>query len=182
MKSILVLGGGLVGAASALRLQAAGVAVTLVDPGDKRRGASFGNAGHIGTEQVLPWSTWENIAGAPQRAFGLGGPLDFRWSDAGLWLPWSLRFMAAANAKRIAASQAALTAMLADAMGAWRRLETLAEMRGMVMPHGQANLYMTQRAGDKARANYARTPPPADPAAMIRAKRIAFSHSAGRDS
>ena len=36
MKSILVIGGGLVGAASALRLQAAGVQTTLIDPGDKR--------------------------------------------------------------------------------------------------------------------------------------------------
>lgn len=158
MKSILVIGGGLVGAASALRLQNAGVSVTLIDPGDKRRGASFGNAGHIGAEQVLPWSTWGNLMSAPQRLFGVGGPLDFRWSDAGLWLPWSLRFMAAAGPKRIAASQAALTAILRDAMGAWTRLETLAGMEGMVLPHGQANLYMSARAGDKAREDWLRTP------------------------
>ena len=84
MRSILVIGGGLVGAASALRLQKAGVKTTLIDPGDKRRGASFGNAGHLGAEQVLPWSTWANLAGAASHLFGLGGPLDFRWRDIGL--------------------------------------------------------------------------------------------------
>ena len=158
MKSILVIGGGLVGAASALRLQAAGVSTVLIDPGDKRRGASFGNAGHIGAEQVMPWSTWGNLASAPAHLFGAGGPLDFRWRDIGLWAPWSLRFMAASDPKRVAASHAALTAILRDAMGAWQRLETLADMPGMVRPHGQANLYMSAEAGDRARELWSRTP------------------------
>jgi glycine/D-amino acid oxidase-like deaminating enzyme len=158
MKSILVIGGGLIGAASALRLQAAGIRTTLIDPGDKRRGASFGNAGHIGAEQVMPWSTWPNLISAPTHLFGLGGPLDFRLRDIGLWLPWSFRFMAASDPKRVAASHAALTAILHDAMGAWRRLETLADMPGMVRPHGQANVYMSAEAGDKARELWARTP------------------------
>ena len=99
MKSILVIGGGLVGAASALRLQAAGIQTTLIDPGDKRRGASFGNAGHIGAEQVMPWSTWPNMISAPAHLFGFGGPLDFRWSDIGLWFPWSLRTACLAPAR-----------------------------------------------------------------------------------
>jgi len=158
MKSILVIGDGLVGAASAVRLQAAGIQTTLIDPGDKRRGASFGNAGHIGAEQVMPWSTWPNLINAPTHLFGFGGPLDFRWSDIGLWFPWSLRFMAASDPKRVAASHAALVALLRDAMGAWQRLEALADMPGMVRPHGQANLYMSAEAGDKARELWARTP------------------------
>ena len=46
-----VVGGGLVGSAIALRLQIAGFEVLLVDRGDPRRGASFGNIGHIAAEQ-----------------------------------------------------------------------------------------------------------------------------------
>jgi D-amino-acid dehydrogenase len=158
MNSTIVIGGGLVGAACALRLQAAGIQTTLIDPGDKRRGASFGNAGHIGAEQVMPWSTWPNLVSAPLHLFGAGGPLDFRLRDIGLWLPWSLRFMAASDPKRVAASHAALVALLHDAMRAWARLETLADMPGMVRPHGQANVYMSAEAGDKARELWARTP------------------------
>src|SRR5258706_13686725 len=112
MKSILIIGGGLVGAACALRLQAAGVAATLIDPGDKRRGASFGNAGHIGAEQVMPWSTWPNLISAPTHLFGFGGPLDFRWSDLRLWPPWSLRLIAASDPKRVTASHAAVSGIL----------------------------------------------------------------------
>lgn len=158
MKSMIVIGGGLVGAASALQLQSRGVAVTLIDPGNRRRGASFGNAGHIGTEQVLPWSMWSYASSFPGRLFGVGGPLDFRWRDIGLWLPWSARYLGACEPGQFARGQAALTDILRDAMGAWLRLEALAEMPGMVKPHGQSNLYMSMAAGDRARASYAKTP------------------------
>src|SRR5262249_7858280 len=155
---MIVIGGGLVGAASALQLQTKGVAVTLIDPGDMRRSASFGNAGHIGPEQVMPWSTWSNVLGFPQRLFGLGGPVDFRWRDMGAWLRWSMRFLAACDPAQVARGRAALTDILRDVMGAWQRLEVLAEMPGMVRPHGQSNLYMNAAAGDAAREAYARTP------------------------
>ncbi|MFT3728060.1 MAG: FAD-binding oxidoreductase [Terricaulis sp.] len=158
MKSMIVIGGGLVGAASALQLQARGAQVALIDPGDARRGASFGNAGHIGTEQVLPWSMWSYASSFPGRLFGVGGALDFRLRDIGLWLPWSARYLGACEPGQLARGQAALTDILRDAMGAWQRLETLAEMPGMVRPYGQSNVYMSKAAGDKARDAYAKTP------------------------
>jgi D-amino-acid dehydrogenase len=142
MKSIVVIGGGLIGAASALQLRHAGVRVTLIDPGDKRRGASYGNAGHLGPEQVSPWSTWGNVAGAAGRAFGLGGALDFRWRDLGLWGPWSLRFLAACDARRVAAGQAALTAILGEAVPAWKRIAALAGAPEIVRDHGHVVVWM----------------------------------------
>lgn len=148
MKTIIVIGGGLIGAASALRSQHAGVQTTLIDPGDKRRSASYGNAGHIGSEQVNPWSAWENVWRAPASSFALGGPLDFRWSDIGLWAPWSLRFLAACNAKRFARGQAALSALLADTMGAWQRLAALADRPDLVIPHGHVTAWTSPQGAD----------------------------------
>lgn len=158
MKSMIVIGGGLVGVASALQLQAKGVQVTLIDAGDPRRGASFGNAGHIGTEQVLPWSMWSYASSFPGRLFGVGGALDFRLRDIGLWLPWSARYLGACEPGQFARGQAALTDILRDALGAWQRLEAFADMPGMVRPYGQSNVYMSKAAGDKAREAYAKTP------------------------
>lgn len=157
MKSILVIGGGLIGAASALRLQAAGVQTTLIDPGDKRRGASFGNAGHIGVEQVSPWSSWDNLRRSPASAFAIGGPLDFRWSDVGLWGPWSMRFMAACDPARFARGRDALTALLRDALPAWHRLADLAEAPEIVIPHGHATVWMSRRGADAGLALHERT-------------------------
>ncbi len=149
MKSMLVIGGGLVGATSALRLQAAGAATTLIDPGDMRRGASYGNAGHIGSEQVSPWSTWANVLNAPRSSFGLGGPLDFRWSDVALWTPWAMRFLAACDPAQFARGRDALTALLADALPAWQRIAELAGKPELVIPHGHVTAWMTRAGAER---------------------------------
>ncbi len=157
MKSILVIGGGLVGAACALRLQAAGVQTTLIDPGDTRRAASYGNAGHLGTEQVTPWSAWSNVWRAPASSFAVGGPLDFRWRDIGLWGPWAMRFLAASDPYRFAQGREALKALLADALPAWRRIADLAGAPELVLPHGHVTAWMTPRAAEAGLAMCART-------------------------
>ena len=153
-KSYLVIGGGLVGAASALRLQAAGFAVTLIDPGDPRRAASFGNIGHIAAEQVSPLASRESLRTFPARLFGLGGPLDFRWRDAGLWAPWALRFIAASDPTRHARGQAALTAILAHALPAWRRLAEFSGAPGVVGRDGHAVVWMSERAAEAGRRSW----------------------------
>jgi D-amino-acid dehydrogenase len=153
-KSYLVIGGGLVGAASALRLQAAGFAVTLIDPGDPRQAASFGNIGHIAAEQVSPLASRESLRTMPGRLFGLGGPLDFRWRDAGLWIPWALRFIAASDPARHARGQQALTAILAHALPAWRRLADLSGAPDVVGRDGHAVVWMSERAAEAGRRSW----------------------------
>ncbi|MCC6788017.1 MAG: FAD-binding oxidoreductase [Hyphomonadaceae bacterium] len=152
MKSILVIGGGIVGAACALRLQAAGVQVTLIDSGDKRRGASYGNAGHIGSEQIAPWSAWGNVLRAPRSSFGAGGPLDFRWSDVALWTPWSMRFLRACGPAQFERGREALDNLLADSLPAWRRIAELAQAPEIVIPHGHATAWMTERGAESGLA------------------------------
>jgi len=148
MKSILVIGGGVVGAACALRLQAAGVQVTLIDPGDKRRGASFGNAGHIGSEQIAPWSAWGNVLRAPRSSFGAGGPLDFRWSDVALWTPWAMRFLRACDPVKFERGREALDNLLADSLPAWHRIAELAQAPEIVIPHGHVTAWTTERGAE----------------------------------
>jgi D-hydroxyproline dehydrogenase len=152
-KSILVIGGGIVGAASALRLKAAGLEVAIVDPGDKRRGASFGNAGHIATEQVEPLASWPMILGFPNRLFALGrGVLDFKPADIGMWLPWSIRLMAAAKAKRFRLGTVQLSALQARALDAWQRLATLAEAPDIVRAEGHNIVWMSAAAARRGLA------------------------------
>lgn len=158
MRSIIVIGGGFIGAASALRLQHAGISVTLIDPGDKRRAASFGNAGHIGVEQVTPWAAWPNVLRAPASSFAVGGPLDFRWRDLALFAPWARRFLGACDRAEVARGQAALTALLADAMPAWLRLAALAEAPEIVIPHGHVVAWNSRASAEAARAGLERGP------------------------
>ncbi|MGP1276265.1 MAG: NAD(P)/FAD-dependent oxidoreductase [Caulobacterales bacterium] len=121
-RTCTVIGGGIIGAACAFRLQAAGLDVTLVDPGDRERAAAFGNAGHIATEQVTPLASLPTLANVPSRLFATGGPVDFRLRDAGLWLPWSARLVRAALPDRFAGGTRALSALLSGAGDAWLEL------------------------------------------------------------
>lgn len=142
-RSWLVVGGGLVGVASALRLQAAGFDVTLVDPGDARRGASFGNIGHIATEQCEPLASTASLLSFPGRLFAMGGPLDFRLRDLPLWAPWAVRFMAASRPAAFARGTETLTALLQEPLAAWERLLTLGRCApGLVRPEGHAVVWM----------------------------------------
>jgi D-amino-acid dehydrogenase len=118
----LVVGGGVVGKACALALRRAGESVTLLDPQGASRPASYGNAGHIATEQTAPLASPAALASAFRRLFGLGGALDFRLSDIGAWGPWAARFVAASTPDGAARGQQALSALLRDALPAWRRL------------------------------------------------------------
>jgi glycine/D-amino acid oxidase-like deaminating enzyme len=119
---IIVVGGGVIGAAAAVRLQDIGAHVTLVDPGEAAARASFGNAGIIANELADPLASWSTVHAAPGRLFGAGGPLDFVAGDIGLWGPWALRFLAACRADRFRAGRTAIEALLVDAAPAWRRL------------------------------------------------------------
>ncbi|MFD0727024.1 NAD(P)/FAD-dependent oxidoreductase [Lysobacter brunescens] len=117
---VVVIGGGVVGLACALRLRLAGVDCLVIDPMHDGQAASWGNAGHIAIEQVAPLASWATLRSLPRRWFGRGGPVDVPrpWSIA----PWLWQFLRACSPRRHAAGQQALRGLLADAVPAWRRL------------------------------------------------------------
>jgi len=72
---ITIVGAGIVGVASALWLQRAGFAVTLVDAGPVGEGASFGNAGNISPGAVVPYTIPGVLKEAPGWLLDSEGPL-----------------------------------------------------------------------------------------------------------
>ncbi len=152
MSGTLVIGGGVVGKACAVALRRAGESVTLLDPQATARPASYGNAGHIATEQVAPLASPAALASAFRRLFGLGGALDFRLSDIGTWGPWAGRFAAAATPERASRGQRALGALLEDALPAWRRLAESLGRPDLLIERGHLVVWETP---DTARAGRA---------------------------
>jgi D-amino-acid dehydrogenase len=121
-RRVLVVGGGLVGAACAWRLVRDGWAVEIVDPGDARAAASWGNAGHLAVEQTVPLASFATLRSLPRRLFAAGGPVGLHLRDAAAWLPFGLRLVAATAPARFARAKQALKSLLAQAIPAWRRL------------------------------------------------------------
>ncbi|MEP2237299.1 MAG: FAD-dependent oxidoreductase, partial [Maribacter sp.] len=62
MKSVLVIGGGIVGLSTAYYLEKEGFDVTVVDKGDITSGASFVNAGYITPSHIIPLASPGMIA------------------------------------------------------------------------------------------------------------------------
>ena len=123
-RSVLVIGGGVVGLCSALSLREQGLDVTLRDDAPERRPASWGNAGHIAVEQTEPLASWSTVLQTPRRLMLAGGPVSFPPAAINTWLPFSLRLLAAASPARFAQGKAALGALLGAALPAWRERVT----------------------------------------------------------
>lgn len=143
-RSFTVIGGGVVGSAIALRLQNAGLDVLLIDNGDPRRAASFGNIGHIAAEQGDPMPSSQTLLSAAGRLFAFQGPLDFRLRDAALWAPWAMQFVTASRPVHVERGSYLLSKLLHDPLGAWARMVSLAKAPSdLVRPAGHNVVWMT---------------------------------------
>ena len=147
-----MVGGGVVGKACALALRRAGEPVTLIDQQGWPPPASYGNAGHIATEQVAPLASPAALASAFRRLFALGGALDFRLSDIDAWGPWVKRFVAAATPEGAARGQRALGELLTDALPAWRRLAATLGRPDLVIERGHMVVWETSASARTGRA------------------------------
>ena len=121
MRRITIIGGGVVGLSCASALLRAGHAVSVLEPSAVRAAASWGNAGHIATEQVAPLASAASLRSAWGRRFAAGGALHLPVREMRSWLPFALRFLAAAQPDRFRAGSVALRTLLAEALPAWQR-------------------------------------------------------------
>ncbi len=89
---VLVIGAGVIGLACAFRLAREGQRVLLIDRDEPGHGASFGNAGHIATEQIFPLASPEVLRGAVRYLLDSESPLRIQPAYLMTILPWLLRF------------------------------------------------------------------------------------------
>lgn len=104
-----VIGGGFVGLCSAIHLRRAGEDVVLIDPGDMKRAASYGNSGQFAIGEVVPLSVPGVLFRVPRWLLDPLGPLSIRWRNLPELTPWILRFLRASTQKRMDEVAAALT-------------------------------------------------------------------------
>lgn len=155
-RSAAVVGGGLVGLACAINLQRAGFATTLIDPDSSRQAASWGNAGHIATEQVEPLASWKTVASIGRRLYSRGGAVGLPPRDLTAWLPFALRLLAASRPSRFRAGKAALSDAVGAALPAWRRLLEVAEASALLREEGHFVVWETPARAAAGRAAWAR--------------------------
>lgn len=148
--NVAVVGAGIVGAATALALTEVGHSVTLFDRDAAGAGTSSGNAGGIVDGAVMPTATPDVLKTLPAYLFDANGAAVLRPSYVLQALPWLLRFVAAGRPSRVAEIAQALQPLVANAMGAHRRLTQIGQCENLIQTSGWLKVYSSG-------ADYAKT-------------------------
>lgn len=118
----VVIGAGVIGLVTACRLQQQGQQVLLLDQNGVGAGCSYGNAGHLATEQVFPLADAALLPKLPGFLLDPLGPLAIRPGYFWRALPFFYHFLRQMLKTPRQANTAALKGLLTDAIPAWQRL------------------------------------------------------------
>jgi D-amino-acid dehydrogenase len=136
---VVVIGAGIVGAATALELLRDGHRVTILEPGDPggEQAASYGNGTLLNPSSVIPVATpgiWKKVPGYLRDPLG---PLAIRWSYLPRLLPWLVRFVrAGSTVAKVEAAARALAPLVADAPALHRALAEEAGVGELILRQG----------------------------------------------
>jgi len=109
---VVVVGGGVIGAACAYYLSKAGWSVTVLDRGDFGKGCSHGNCGFVCPSHVLPLAVPGAVRSALKALFSRNAPFSIRPRlDPALW-GWLIRFARRCNVRDMMEAGRALQALL----------------------------------------------------------------------
>ena len=138
-----VVGAGIVGVCSALWLQRAGFAVTLIDSGGIGEGASFGNAGNISPGAVVPYlipGIWKE---APGWLLDPEGPLAVRPGYFLKALPWLMAAVRSAGEEAAVRTSRAMHALHSGTLEAYGELTRGTAAADLIELSGQ--LYVSEK-------------------------------------
>lgn len=143
---VLVVGAGVVGMACARTLQQAGHRVGVADPEPPGRACSYGNAGVIATDHILPLARPEVLRRLPAMLLDRQGPLYLKASRLPALTPWMWRFAAACRPARVAAGTRAIAALTGRSLPAWEALLAASGGTGLLRRQGMYVVYRSARA------------------------------------
>src|SRR6516225_11261333 len=119
---VIVVGGGVVGAACAYYLTRSGQTVEILDQGDFGRGCSHGNCGFVCPSHVLPLAVPGAVRSGLQALFQRAGPLSIKLRfDPALWA-WLYRFARRCNVRDMLEAGRAVQALLNSSRALYQQL------------------------------------------------------------
>ena len=154
--SVVVVGAGLVGLSSALWLQRAGHAVTIVDPEPPLPGngylsaASFGNACTVALGACIPIGTPGILSEVPGMLLRRSSPLSIFWGDLPRLLPWLVDLVRASGRREFHRIVGVLGMLMRLAEAGHNPLFDEAQATHLKRPDGCLYLYRSERSFARA--------------------------------
>jgi D-amino-acid dehydrogenase len=146
---VVVIGAGIVGAATAVELLRDGHQVSIVEPGDPggEQAASYGNGCMLSPSSVVPMSApglWKKVPGWLADPLG---PLALRWRYLPAALPWLRRFLAAGSTRaKVHRIAAALRPLVVDCPARHQKLAEEAGVGHLIHRNGQLHVFPDRAA------------------------------------
>jgi glycine/D-amino acid oxidase-like deaminating enzyme len=137
----IVLGGGVAGLCAAINLLRMGHRVRLIDPLPSPGGASFGNAGLISADTVVPVALPGMLRKVPGWLTDPLGPLSVRWSYLPKAAPWLAKWVRAGRMDRVRGIARAMRALHVHAFDEWKELLGEATYHDLIRRSGQVQLW-----------------------------------------
>jgi glycine/D-amino acid oxidase-like deaminating enzyme len=139
--TLIVLGAGVAGLASAVYLQRSGRQVLVIDPLPPAGGTSYGNAGLISSDTAVPIALPGMLGKVPRWLADREGPLIVRPAYFPTALPWLMRWIAASRLQRVLQISDAMRALHKDSLVCWRELLGAEHYADLIRPVGQVRLW-----------------------------------------
>ncbi len=149
---VVVIGAGVIGAASAFHLLEAGHRVTILEPEQpgSPHATSYGNAGWLSSHSVLPPAApgvWKQV---PKWLADPLGPLAIRWKYFPRAFPWLMRYLAAAwTYPQVEKTASALRTLLAKAPELHEAMAQQAGLGELIARRGLLHAYLSREEFEK---------------------------------
>ena len=150
MAHIGIVGGGIIGCATALHLLDQGHKVTVLERDAGGLPASVGNAGILAVPEIDPIARPGMLLAAPKWLLDPLGPLTVRWQDLPALMPWLTRFLLASRPAKVARAREALAFLLKTAAADHQAMGAMAGISGHIRKTGALTVFDTKAARDKA--------------------------------
>jgi len=174
MKSILIVGGGVIGLSTAYYCAKRGHHVTLVDRNPEQRdGCSFGNAGMVVPSHFVPLAAPGVVGTALKWMWNPESPLYIKPRLDWELMSWGWKFMRAANAKHVTRSAPLIRDLSFASRACFEELAALPDNDFGLVKKGLVMLCKTQHALDEEAKYAAQANQLGVPAQVLDAKQLA---------
>lgn len=149
MAHIGIVGGGIIGCATALHLLDRGHQVTVIERDAGGLPASVGNAGILAVPEIDPIARPGMLLAAPKWLLDPLGPLTVRWKDLPSLLPWLTSFLLSSRPAQVKKSRQALTYLLSTAAADHGAMAGMIGISGHIRNTGSLTVFDTETARDR---------------------------------
>ncbi len=141
VKTVAVIGAGIVGVSTAIWLQRDGHRVILIDRDGPAAGTSFGNGGVLASCSIVPVTVPGLLRKAPGMLFSPDQPLFLKWSYLPTLMPWLIRYLGNGHAEAVKHRAKAMTPIIGDSLADHQALAEGTKAARYIVPSDYLFLY-----------------------------------------